>query len=755
MDELLELMNDESVDPESAVDRATNDSDTELKQRPKGNVVPTTRSHNKRGAMENDRVKATVTPPRSKRTRIQPSSSVQSSYTNQQHGTNLAKASVDDRLGIRMSNRLVSSNDLSELITDYSYFSPSVISAMTLKRLNTLLQDPSPIIDPATVAGKTESLVTVGIVFSNSGTRISSKGGAFSILTIGNLNSGPCLSIFLFGEAYGKYCCSCKPGKVIALMTPKLLPASRGDGGGNGNRNGNDKGHAVSFSIYDVGQMKFVANARDYGTCKASTSSRIKQSDGTWGLVTGKPCKHYVDRRESEYCEFHRRQRQHSSKGGKQTLNKFQQLKSVHQQAVPILVATAARRSNMIVPNSNNIKSNRFLSQSLATNNRSVTPGSKSMTIASAGSTTSSIGVRGGNIPMHMTKRLPTRFLSEPRTNNVGRTTTWKSAVDKHMAKREARRAEDKVASFAGSNNPADPDRNRSNTNSSSGDWMEEATARAKKRGPSHMGGRAGFSLSHFTNKRRTGTAANTNSVTTTNRKRKTVSINTAGMAFDGSVCIPKPSKLFQQSSTLKEIPAKRIVTPAHESIRREQLQQQQANIAQRIKEGCCTKLETNASLSIDRIRRSNPTKQSDKSRKSDSSENVDAFLAAMGGTVDEEKIRTAKSRFANEVAADEYAKSRRKIIELEKLEASHESRNKKKNPNNEKRMTKTWVCQDCRQIFNQRPRRCISANHRVKTNFEIKKSTTKDEKRNELHKKSIKDGGLHLGSGIEWRDMR
>ena len=332
MDELLELMNNDCVDSTLLVDRdIDDDSDTEaVKQRKKIAV-----SLAGRGGQVSRK-----TAPKIRQDR--PVTYIQSS-SNQHHEKHFVEASIDDRLGIRMTNRLVPSNDLSELVTDYIYFSPSILSAMTLKRLNSLLQDPSPIIDPATVAGKTESLVTVGIVFSNSGTRISSKGGAFCVLTIGNLNSGPCLSIFLFGEAYGKYCCSCQPGKVIALMTPKLLPASRGDGSGSGK--GFNVDRTVSFSIYDVGQLKIVANARDYGTCKASA------------------CKNHVDRRNSEYCDYHRLEQQQKSKGGNQTLNRFQQVKYMRYVGAEVPVLTLSLCKNMCYCFLNRARGTRFFTR--------------------------------------------------------------------------------------------------------------------------------------------------------------------------------------------------------------------------------------------------------------------------------------------------------------------------------------------------------------------------------------------------------
>lgn len=122
-------------------------------------------------------------------------------------------AGIDDKLGIRMIERNMSSVDLVDLVSMNPYHSPATLSAMSLAGLSRLLIDPPRVVDQATVCGKM-SVVTVGVVFGNTGTRISSKGGAFCVLTIGNFVSGPCVSVMLFGEPYSKYCRTCVPGKV-------------------------------------------------------------------------------------------------------------------------------------------------------------------------------------------------------------------------------------------------------------------------------------------------------------------------------------------------------------------------------------------------------------------------------------------------------------------------------------------------------------------------------------------------------------
>jgi hypothetical protein len=826
MDELLELMDDDDDDDDGeAVD--------EVEKRPMENAVATANTINNSNntnnddnikIMRRDRSNVIVTPSQSntsKRTQVQAGRSGNSSSSNNQHRnqnrnrnqnrerereqenntsttsgkkTHIVESSVDDRIGIRMRNRLVPSNDLMELITDYMYFSPSVLSAMTLSRLNTLLQDPSPIIDCATVAGKTENLVTIGIVFSNSGTRISSKGGAFCVLTIGNLNSGPCLPIFLFGSAYGKYCVSCKPGTVIALMQPKLLPANRGDGnsdrsgsgsgsgsGSNGrnNNNSNSNNSTVTFSVYDIGQLKVVANAKDYGTCKASSSSRVKQNNGSWSSTGQTTCKHHVDKTISEYCDFHRRQNIGcSSNGKKQNLNKFQQVKSAHSQAAaPILVASKSNNNNNI----NNNKSNRFLKPTtggVGNNNNNkknsairvtATTDMMSMTKNTTNST-SSIGIRSGgntgrnNIPMHMTKQPlnNNRSLIERKTN----ITTSNNSSNKYSNGT----AVEKLAS----RNNSKRDRPNNSSSTGTGDcWLKEATSATTVRSKG-TAGRRGLSLSQFTNKKSGGgggggTTTSTSSTINSNKKKRL--INTVGCGFNGSVSIPKPNKMFQQQQTTN-VTNNNVSTAALNKYtltkKKGELMQQQSILAQRMKENESSRSSLNKKSNGSNLSKTTTTKnkglsnskknstkniRSSNNNKSGDNNSNNAFLDAMGAIDDQEKVRNAKSQFANEVDADEYANRRRKLLELEKLEASSGRKKTQLEQQNNKRLTKEWHCQTCRKKFSLKPKGCFTQNHQVRTNYDIKKSTTKDEQRTKLHGKSADDDGLTLGSGLDWSD--
>jgi hypothetical protein len=182
---------------------------------------------------------------------------------------------VDDRVGIRMIRRKISGAEIMDLISDNPYHSTASLSAMSLAALNQLLVNPAAVVDKASKVCGTTNLVTVGIVFSNSGTRLTASGNAFCVLTIGTLATGPAIAALLFGSVYSQFCRTCSPGQVVALVRPRLLPPR--------------KGSSVSFTFNDERHFLLVADAQDFGLCKAKGH-----------------CRSYVDLRLGEFCIKHR-----------------------------------------------------------------------------------------------------------------------------------------------------------------------------------------------------------------------------------------------------------------------------------------------------------------------------------------------------------------------------------------------------------------------------------------------------------------
>ena len=112
-----------------------------------------------------------------------------------------------------------------------------------------------------------------------------------------------------------------------------------------------------------------------------------------------------------------------------------------------------------------------------------------------------------------------------------------------------------------------------------------------------------------------------------------------------------------------------------------------------------------------------------------------------------------------DEADAEEYARSRRAVTELEKQERQKEARknkensasNNKNNRNGGGAIQREWFCQDCKKCFSNNPLRCVRARHRVKVERKLIKAKTQEEKRSALSNAKTEDGGLKLGSGIEW----
>jgi hypothetical protein len=207
MDELLELMEETpplEENPPNSNDGGMDELLSLIEENEEERLEPSLTTN------RNDRRTTVVTPSNASARR---DSAAQSSAKSKKAPSKPVSAGIDDKLGIRMIERNVSSVDLIDLVSMNPYHSPATLSAMSLAGLNRLLIDPPSMIDQATVCGKT-AVLTIGVVFSNTGTRISSKGGAFCVLTIGNFVAGPCVSVMLFGELYSKFCRACVPGKV-------------------------------------------------------------------------------------------------------------------------------------------------------------------------------------------------------------------------------------------------------------------------------------------------------------------------------------------------------------------------------------------------------------------------------------------------------------------------------------------------------------------------------------------------------------
>jgi hypothetical protein len=256
--------------------------------------------------------------------------------------------------------------------------------------------------------------------------------------------------------------------------------------------------------------------------------------------------------------------------------------------------------------------------------------------------------------------------------------------------------------------------------------------------------------------------------------KKQKVIVHGDSAAFDGSVMVPTPSKtIFGPPSDSSSVAN---VTPSsasaeekaeHRDRQHRDLLNRQAEIAMKLKSqqpvedsennnGCKNlKRHTNKNMTSITGKGSAGTRSSNEP----SNTSTSSFLEAMGwDQVDEaelEKARDAKSLFFDEINAEQYAKSRERISELERLE-EQKIKNKKTNDETYKpQLSKSWRCVTCGQSFKFRPKACIISNHDVTMRRDIIQGKTKTEQRLRVHNKDAGDGGLKLGSGLEWSDFR
>ncbi len=756
MDELLALMEDD-VEGSSSIPPPDKDDDDDYFFMPEESVNPENCTSNcdpspppfLYSRKKDEKTKRTVTSPTSI-----VSLSARSNFEKSPRGANVATVGVDEKLGIRMINRNISSLDLLDLITSTSpYVSPAQLCAMSLQAQCRMLVDPPSIVDRATVQGRTY-LVTVGIVFENSGTKTSSKGGAFCILTIGsNLQTGPCVSVFLFGSAYTKFCRSCQAGHVVAISNPKLLPAREEQG---------RQDMSVTLSVFDQSQIVLVAKARDYGVCQGTT--RGKQANGNWSNAAG-TCKNYVDKRVGDYCAFHIKQQKQKQSNSAHLANCSQMrgaggITAKSGGGFKLIQEHKAQKMQQTMQPRNNRTGNRFqgsVAPGIVANHRTpVTTVNTSNTVVNrflAHSSMGKIAIQSTNPPRSSGGSLKTvnPYLAKvPKmtstfddTNIINHTRPPErgiaSSIPVHMKKQDQfhndsirnRSTDNPIKHMVSIDSSTEKRRinstNERSVNNDTGDWMKEAVAK------------------------RTPVPQSLTKVVPGDGRQRIRKVSTVGGGFDGSVVVPKPSLLFTNHAVKTYGTAMSI--PAHSLLEEDdtdKIKEKQALLAEKLREKKIGRSAEHGSCPP----AVNLASNSKKTKKPASSGNL--FLDSIH--VDNvEAVLAAKSQFASEAAAEDYAKNRSRVVELEKLETQ---KNKRKGPNQEKENQKIiceWVCRTCPNAprFAMRPTQCISNGHEVKRCRLLRQSKTKEDERTQLNNQAPEHGGIILGRGLEWSSSR
>jgi len=116
------------------------------------------------------------------------SQSAPSQSTTQSNGA--AAGSIDPFTKIRIVQRRTGKVDLVDLLAPFQFVTTAGLANMNKAQISALITHPSNNNDSDSPSGRS-SMASMGIVFSNSGTRMSKNGRAFSIITLGDLHTGP------------------------------------------------------------------------------------------------------------------------------------------------------------------------------------------------------------------------------------------------------------------------------------------------------------------------------------------------------------------------------------------------------------------------------------------------------------------------------------------------------------------------------------------------------------------------------------
>jgi hypothetical protein len=684
--------------------------------------------------------------------------------------SNSATGSVDPLTKIRIVQRLTSKFDLMDLVASYQFHTTTVLANMNKMQLSDLITHPSNNSDDNSPSGRT-CMATMGIVFSNSGTRISKNGRAFSILSLGDLHTGPTVSVFLFGNAYSKFSTKIQVGSVIAVFGSSIMPV----------RNGGDT--RISLSINDTNQIVLVGKAMDYGTCSGVDTRRNNASFGESGGTKTVKCKNYVDLRLGCFCKYHQKQQlrnqvhagsnKHSSLAAvhkkKKNMTVMQTLKSdtvMHQRAMASLVNRASNQAknsnvmNIVMPGMGpvvavqgnhlrNTGSNYGVQPLGHMSSRGGLGSSKDLENALALSNVGSVMerklTRSLNVSLHAPKHMQLSNKSivsqkgqMQKNGNLGLKES-STGINNPYVKRDTY-----IASMGA---PATLSK-KSSQQQPNNDILGHALVNRQTRTKSSQGNKVD----------------NGKNDTFETRKRKLVHME----GMDGQVPVPKPSALFRNKTplqqhqnishltTLPRQPA--TVSPSPQQ--REMLLERQKEFAKELKRkqavhdgnDSCKVKQSRSSTSMSKPRTL-------ESHSTASSSDLDRILGVTPLSTEQRAlILDAKSKFSDEAKAESFAKSRQAITELEKKETSHEKRQSRKtNPQTGAKAAGSAIiileykCLTCNKVSKQRPSHCISMRHNVKYVRDIKKYERASEKRLNLKSRSPEDGGMVLGSGLEW----
>eukprot|EP00978_Attheya_sp_CCMP212_P033676 scaffold137101_cov54-Attheya_sp.AAC.4 len=450
-----------------------------------------------------------------------------------------SKTTVDERTGLRIVKRRTSRFDLVDLLVPLEFHTANTLSAMSVNTLGTLITVPSkenPNNPTGFTGGKT-NLATMGVVFKNSGTKISANSGrAYSILSVGGtIGTGATISVFLFGEAYSKHTSripanNMTVGSVVAILCPTIMPSLNG-------KQQSSSATCLSMSLNDARQIVLVGMAQDFGVCAGMNRSK---RDGRFCECR---CEHPVDLRMGNYCKTHQKQ-QFQKEGGNGASKKsnatfMQQLRTentpatnntvkrgqIVQNKQGVYVNTAT--TNASLQRRNNVQRGGFGGSITGSSLTTLTPGTMTMSTPA------------GTVITHVQKKNGSQQLQTPQRSNSLRAPLH---MTKQANKSSVTMTDRNPYKKAGSRDPSrgmllsttklqSVQKGRNSTQVNVSDLLGSAISGSGKR-------------KSMTPKDKSRGIASIAGSSSEKKKRRVAHLE----GFDGAVFVPKPNTLFRKS---------------------------------------------------------------------------------------------------------------------------------------------------------------------------------------------------------------
>jgi minichromosome maintenance protein 10 len=503
------------------------------------------------------------------------------------------------------------------------------------------------------------------------------------------------------------------------------------------------------MSLNDERQIVLVGMAQDFGVCAGMNRSK---RDGRFCECR---CEHPIDLRMGLYCKTHQKQ-QFQKEGGsgssKKTNTTFMQ--QLRTENAPATNNTLKR--GQIVQNKQGVYVN-TATPNASLQRRNVQRGGfgGSMTgssLATLAPGTMTISTPAGTVVTHVPTKNGSQQLQTPQRSNSLRAPLHmtkqsnKSSVtmiDRNPYKKAASRNPSRGMMLSTTKLPS-VQKGRNSTQVNMNDLLGSAISGSGKR----------------------------NSVTPNDKSRGITSI--AGSSsekkkrrvahlegFDGAVFVPKPSPLFRMSqlSGGPNISDSTNSFTAQDSSEqtKERLIEHQRMVAERIRQNAGA-IGNASRTPLSKLTNRTTNQGHNKQQNSVTKERKSGLDSIIGTFKESEKnkVMSTKSRFSSEADAERYLESRKAVTELENREGRADLQSKTKEAKSlQKAIVTQWVCDTCHIRTTKMPNICMRAGHRLRRERELTKTSTLTETRLGKQKKSTQDGGLTLGSGVEWSDWR